>query len=443
MQSFVWNHKSIGAIKAPAKDERHKVPGAPNLVLKIARSGVKSWVWQGRVKGEPHTQTIGTFSDMGLADARERALEIRGMVDAGATRADLTGKTAAEEPSPEVAAPVGVTCQQAWDLYLAYLAKEKKPDGSPKNKAKTIYEKGNFWRLYLQTEIGEQALSSVTHDQLDDIVETIRETGKNATADTLIAYLSAFFRWCTRGSARRKTKLEVSPAASLVKSGGVSRTRYLSDDEIRLLWKALDQEDDVWADGYRLALLTGQRKMEIFGLMLHEIVPEKKLIDLPGERTKNGLPHIVPLGDMAWSIIERRMKKTNRLMFASLDAESEGSVSGFSRVQQRIRKSVEKLAQEAQPGATVAEWRLHDLRRTFSSLVNGILGDDEQPLVAAGHVEAVLNHISGGDRSGVAGTYNRHQYLAEKRRALRVWEDRLKVILGMSNHIDINEPESA
>jgi len=43
-------------------------------------------------------------------------------------------------------------------------------------------------------------------------------------------------------------------------------------------------------------------------------------------------------------------------------------------------------------------------------------------------VEAVLNHIS-GHRSGVAGTYNRSTYAAEKRRALEQWAEHLLAIV--------------
>jgi hypothetical protein len=36
-------------------------------------------------------------------------------------------------------------------------------------------------------------------------------------------------------------------------------------------------------------------------------------------------------------------------------------------------------------------------------------------------VEAVVNHVSGPSKRGVAGVYNRALYLAERRTALRAW----------------------
>ena len=58
-------------------------------------------------------------------------------------------------------------------------------------------------------------------------------------------------------------------------------------------------------------------------------------------------------------------------------------------------------------------WVLHDLRRTAATGMAEIG-------IAPHIVEAVLNHVSGA-RAGVAGTYNRAQYLPEKTAALKRW----------------------
>ena len=71
------------------------------------------------------------------------------------------------------------------------------------------------------------------------------------------------------------------------------------------------------------------------------------------------------------------------------------------------------------------EWRHHDLRRTFSTWSNesGI-----EPHV----VEAVLNHVSGSARRGVAGVYNKAQYRVQKRAALTAWERHLRSVFSAS-----------
>ena len=66
----------------------------------------------------------------------------------------------------------------------------------------------------------------------------------------------------------------------------------------------------------------------------------------------------------------------------------------------------------------LVDWRLHDLRRTVSTVMHGDLA------VPPHIVEAVLNH-SGGHRAGVAGVYNRASYASEKAAALARWADYL------------------
>ena len=69
-------------------------------------------------------------------------------------------------------------------------------------------------------------------------------------------------------------------------------------------------------------------------------------------------------------------------------------------------------------------WTLHDLRRT---VVTGMNELGIPPHV----VEAVVNHISGRAKAGVAGVYNRATYAEEKRAALQTWADHLDEVLGL------------
>jgi integrase len=71
---------------------------------------------------------------------------------------------------------------------------------------------------------------------------------------------------------------------------------------------------------------------------------------------------------------------------------------------------------------------LHDLRRSVATGMADRLGI--QPHI----VEAILNHASGAKR-GVAGVYNRAQYLAEKKQALERWAD---YVLALVEGRDVN-----
>ena len=79
-----------------------------------------------------------------------------------------------------------------------------------------------------------------------------------------------------------------------------------------------------------------------------------------------------------------------------------------------------KIKRRLDTAMKVAPRRIHDLRRTAAT---GMAELGIQPHI----VEAVLNHVS-GHRAGVAGTYNRAAYAAEKKAALDRWAAHVKRI---------------
>ena len=137
---------------------------------------------------------------------------------------------------------------------------------------------------------------------------------------------------------------------------------------------------------------------------MRELDLDNALWTIPKERTKNGLPHDVPLSAPALSILQRSPKRDGRsLVFG----EGDGGFQGWSKAKAGLDKRI------AASGMKVRPWRLHDLRRTAATRM-GDLG------VLPHVIEAVLNHVS-GHRAGVAGIYNRATYANEKREALILW----------------------
>jgi integrase len=200
-----------------------------------------------------------------------------------------------------------------------------------------------------------------------------------------------------------------NPAAFTNKRAEVSRERVLSDGEIRAIWNALPT--DGYGDIVKLLLLTGQRRSEIADLAWNEIDFERDLIVLSAGRTKNGREHAVPMCGPVRAILEARPHIHGRELVFGV----RGDVNGFafSRPKRRLDEAL---------AGTVAPWVLHDLRRTVATGMADRLGI--QPHI----IEAILNHV-GGRKGGVAGIYNRAQYLSEKKQALERWADYLLALV--------------
>jgi len=154
-------------------------------------------------------------------------------------------------------------------------------------------------------------------------------------------------------------------------------------------------------------VLTGQRRSEIAGLTWDEIDLDKRLISLPRERVKNNHAHEIPLSSQAVALIEALPRNSERYVFS---LRGGNPIGGFGKLKAQLDKA-----------CGVADWVLHDTRRTA---VSGMakLG------VNLPTIEKVVNHIS-GSFAGVAGIYQRHDFAGEKRAALEKWADHVLTIV--------------
>ena len=77
----------------------------------------------------------------------------------------------------------------------------------------------------------------------------------------------------------------------------------------------------------------------------------------------------------------------------------------------------------------VKDWRLHDIRRTVATRIQGLGYRIEV-------TEDILGHVK-GSRSGIVAVYQRNQFKNEKRDALEGWAQSLRSILeqGGRNHV--------
>jgi integrase len=244
-----------------------------------------------------------------------------------------------------------------------------------------------------------------------DIAACLAAVAKNSgdvTSNRLRTSLSGFFSWLMgEGLA------EQNPVIGTNRKEEKARKRVLSAAELRSMWAAL--EDDQFGAIMKLLALTGQRAGEVAGMRWSEIDLAGRSWLLPSDRTKNQLPHSVPLSDAAHAIIAAQPRRVNDdgklrdLIFGY----SQGPFGGWSNCKEALDARIAEAT-----GSALPHWVVHDLRRTFATHAAEVL--KIQPHI----IEVVLNHIS-GFRAGVAGVYNRATYEPEKRMALDRWADQL------------------
>ena len=200
--------------------------------------------------------------------------------------------------------------------------------------------------------------------------------------------------------------------------GVAKRERVLSDTEIAEIWRAAGDAASPYGTIIRLLILTGQRRGEVAGMTWSEISEDLTTWTLPGERTKNGAAHSVPLSaavcDLFRATLPRDAKETEQVLndwraSGALVLPGAGGTpfAGWPKAKRALDAAildarVKVAAATGTAPAPLAPWSVHDLRRTVATGLQR-LG------VRLEVTEAVLNHIS-GSRGGIAGLYQRHDW---------------------------------
>lgn len=221
----------------------------------------------------------------------------------------------------------------------------------------------------------------------------------------------AIFRRLCHGAIERGI-VTVSPCDKLKPPAAEkSRDRVLTDDEVRLAWRAFESIGWPFGPIAKLLLLTGARRDEVASATWAEIDLAAKTWTLAKERSKNGVAHEIPLSDAAVAILAELPRIGERKDALVFSTTGKTAVSGFSNAKVQIDAAMLGLLKAAAGEVEApARWTFHDLRRTAAS---GMAGLGIAPHV----VEAALNHKSGTIK-GVAAVYNRYSCAAEKRAAL-------------------------
>jgi integrase len=250
-----------------------------------------------------------------------------------------------------------------------------------------------------------RTIHSITRDEIADFLVELAETAPVA-ANRALATLSALMNWYQRQRGSGFTSPIVRGMAPTEEN---ARARVLSDDEIRLVWRAAGRCGTFGAI-VKVLLLTGARRSEV-AAMCHSQIDAEGVWGLSGEHVKNSLPLYLPLSQDTLAIIGKQAKiDKQELVFSISGAHkfqswSRGKASLDKRIAWQLRAQQRALSQNRT--VVIPEWHLHDLRRTARSLMS-------RAKVAPEHAERVLNHKI----RGVQGTYDRHNYEDEKRDAL-------------------------
>ena len=356
---------TVRALKGSAKNPTTWDSTTPGFGI---RCGLRTKTWtvmRGRTR---ERLSIGSYPDLSVAEARAEAKRLLSTA-----------------PEPKI---VSLTFEDARDRFI----EENYRDAKSRTKAEA-------------ERLLKKHFKGLDHRQLHSIddADVKRELDKlsDTPSEQLHVFRTArcFFRWCVRPPRRyiKHSPMEGYEPPSSDKRG----TRILSDDELKAVWKAAQTPPHAII---RLLILWGTRNTET-------IVTERKwasdaVLTIPGEFTKNGRDHSIPICPLAQETLDLFPGGTH--FFRSRWGDGHLSFAGLAKIKAEVMKA-----------SGTKGWQTRDLRRTFRSNMARLKVPRDLAEILINHAPPVLDDI-----------YDRYDRIEEKREALAKYEDFIQTLVA-------------
>jgi integrase len=392
---------------ASGKGQRYEI--MDNVVrgmgIRVSEAGVKTFVLITRFPGHrtPTRRSLGEYPTVSLEQARDKARRWIELVKRGIDPAVEEERQQAAELRKQ-AATFGVVAER---FIAEKLSTERR---------------GRDSELQIRNEFiprwNTRPLTEITRADVKQVITEVKARAPYM-ARALLVTVRRLFNWAID---QGDYGLEHSPCDHLkVKSliGELkSRTRHLSDGEIRVFVHACEQLGYPHGDLARALLLTATRHHEMAEAPWTEFDLAKGTWTIDPKRFKSNSEHIVPLTPDMMALLEGLPRfKSGPFLFTTTYGRKPADIG--EGVKAKIDALMLAKLRERDPGAELKPWVVHDLRRTVRTHLAALRVPDHIAEMCLGH-----------GKKGLQRVYDQHQYEAEMREALERWSARLRAIVS-------------
>lgn len=412
-QKKAFTEEGVAKMSAP-RGTRREIGDAiqRGLVLRIGETGVKSWSVIYKVPGERGVSptgrplkgsqkriTIGQFPMLGVAEARSEASRIIGQA--------LTGR----DPRPE---------RRDTNLLRhtnSVKAVSKRMIELAKKQVETWPRMEQVLRDYVWPSLGTRPIADVTQANVHKLLDDLVADDKHGTAREVRKMMSRLMNYATE-----KSLIGASPMAGMTRRDLTLQPseRALTDEEIKAVWAATDEMGYPFGALARIILLTGQRKSDWSDARWSEVEVAERWLSIPMERFKSRRGHVVPLEGATWELVEAlpRWNGKDPFLFSTTGGDKASALGQkpVAKLRELAEKHLRRLRND--PEAELEHFTAHDFRRTC-----------ETRLTRLGFNQEVRDAVLGHAKAGLQRTYNKHDYMAEKRAAFATYADHIKALV--------------
>lgn len=327
------NETFVKKVAPPTANHKiHYDSDIPGFGVRVTKAGTKSFILNYHINKRERRFTIGKFPAWTAAAARDKAKELRRLIDQGI---DPQKEKTERRDAPTIT-----------DLWKEY-EKDHFPTLSPRSQT----DQRGMWANYILPELGMVAVRELNNRQVRHLHSKISEktpTRANRVLEVLrkALNLSIEWEWITR-----------NPANDFRRNSEHSREKYLTADQYERVFAALEKmTNQKAANAIRLLTLTGARRGEVLGLEWQDLDLELGIWNRPPHKSKDRKRKRIPLSNEALMLL-RSMREVAGADF--LFPTSKGTpMPDLNRPWRWLRSEVE-----------IPDLRIHDLRHSFASVL--------------------------------------------------------------------------
>ncbi|MEG1926369.1 MAG: tyrosine-type recombinase/integrase, partial [Ruthenibacterium sp.] len=227
----------------------------------------------------------------------------------------------------------------------------KKTRGDSQRCAKSSIQR---FSCYVPKKLANTQLSACKSVQFETIKNTTAAQIGQRTASILITDLTAMYNY-----AIKLDIVKTNPLKAVQKFPCVKRERFLLESEVTRFFNALKAEEDNFRDTVLTLLFTAKRKSNILALKCVDVDLRKKIFYLSGDVTKNSKPDVSVFDDYVLQIFKRRIPQSLAIRSPFVFASKVAPQKHYSLPHKKFKAFLQR--------AQIANFRIHDLRRTLAS----------------------------------------------------------------------------
>ncbi|MEQ9396143.1 tyrosine-type recombinase/integrase [Haliea sp.] len=386
---------TVAAIKnAKAGPKPRKLADGGGLYLLVDTRGGKYWRYDYRFAGKRKTLALGVYPDVSLKEAREAHYEAKRKIGQGIDPGEV--RKVERQTSNLAAADTFEAVGREWFNQLLN-------DKSKSYQVRTerILEKD------LYPYLGSRPISEIAAPELLAVLRRIESRGAVDIAHRARQTAGQVFRYAIRtGRAERDPSADLKGA---LKSRRKKHHAALTEPaDVGRLMVAIDgfQGTAIVKAAVRLSALLFQRPGEIRAMEWAEINWETERWELPAEKMKMRLPHIVPLSRQALDILRDLHRLTGRGRFVFPSARGASRYISENTVTVALRSM----------GYTNEQMTAHGFRAMARTLLDEVLGY---------RVDWIERQIAHAVRDPNGRAYNRTSHLEGRKEMMQGWADYL------------------